>query len=102
LTTYRYRKNAAPGAPGPGSGERWDGADVKVCVANKGELSDGPWSLVGSDDGLYQPSTDIYSQFPLPQYPAGDTPVGAGQCVRGWIIFNVPRKASITELQYSV
>lgn len=97
-----YKTNAAPSAPAPGGGQRWDGALVKVCVKIKSTLSNGPWSLIGADSGLYTPSSDIYQQFPEPQYPSGDQPVAAGQCVRGWIIFPVPTATRVVQVQYSL
>lgn len=102
-TVYAYTPDAATGAPPPQDPSRkWEAIDVKVCSAVGGSVSNQPWSLVGSEAGSYNPSSTGYNQFPEPQYPFGDRAVNKGECVRGWIVFDVLRTAVITKIRYSV
>jgi hypothetical protein len=104
VTVYAYRKGAAPDAPAPDVANReWQAIDVKVCVdLAKASVSNGPWTLIGADAGLYTPSGIGYGGFPQPAYPFGEQVVTRGQCVRGWIVFDVTRSVTIKQVEYSV
>jgi hypothetical protein len=104
VTVYGYKRGAAPDAPAPDVANReWQAIDVKVCVDQaKAIVSDEPWSLIGADAGLYTPSSIGYGQFPQPAYPFGEQAVTRGQCVRGWIVFDVTRSVKIKQIEYSV
>jgi hypothetical protein len=104
VTVTAYKTDAAPDAPAPSdTTRRWDGINVKVCVHEAdASVSASPWSLVGSDDGNYTSSNITYNQFPLPHYPSGDHPVTPGECVGGWIIFDVPKTVHVSRIRYAV
>lgn len=73
-----------------------------MCPTIAGTITNDPWSLIGNDSGSYDPSNIGYAQFPQPQYPFGEHPVSAGECVRGWIVLDVLRSVAITKIRYSV
>lgn len=83
-------------------GNVWAALDVKVCDQT-GDIfvNNQPWQLSYPDGSRIAPSGSTYSDFPQPEYPAGDTAVPTGSCVRGKIVFNVPGKKRPTTIVYS-
>lgn len=102
VTVFAYQADVAQDAPEPESGGRWDAADVQVCNG-EGEafVNQLPWSLIGASNEFFDASGTGYSQFPTPGYPFGDTNIGVGECIRGWIVFDVTSDALITGVRYS-
>lgn len=89
--------------------DRWYSALVRVCATVNGdekgkpiEVSWAPWS-VADDDGARFNITGWTGGivYPLPTYPQ-DSPVrlSKGQCVKGWITFNVLPSAKVTRVIY--
>lgn len=70
----------------------WATVEVKVCVT-RGDVtvSQFPWQLAMPDDSRFQTTGLFGGTMPKPEYPAADTPVRAGDCLRGKIPFLVPR-----------
>jgi len=88
---YAYKQPVAGKAPKPDQdGFEWGAADVEICSKIAGFLNNLSWTLVYADHTRIEASNVGYQQFPLPAYPAGDTDITAGQCVRGWITYPVP------------
>lgn len=87
-----------------GAGNKWVGIKAKACNrVEDNTFSWAPWSLRDADDGVY-PSLDLLGPaFPKPTYPQGDASgvVKTNECVSGWIVFEVPKGAKITQVKYS-
>lgn len=88
---YAYKQPVAKGAPKPEQeGFEWGAADVEICSKVEGYFNNLSWVLIYADHTRIEASSVGYQQFPLPEYPAGDTDIAPGQCVRGWITYPVP------------
>jgi hypothetical protein len=104
VTVYAYKQPVATGAPKPDQADYGYGAaDVKVCNVTGGStVSNLPWTLTYPDSTTASPSSLEYRQFPLPEYPFGDTPLNVGQCIRGWIVFVVPEARRPATVHYAL
>lgn len=93
---------AAPGAPVPASGGRWYGADVQLC-SGEAEATAGwrQWVVLDTSGGRYEGASISYRQFPVPTFPFAETPVPAGECVRGWVMFPVGDGAQIDRVRFT-
>ncbi|WP_353647945.1 hypothetical protein ABLG96_13795 [Nakamurella sp. A5-74] len=99
VTVFDYRSPTDNEA----TGQVVAGIDVEVCV---GQLPEGtsqvtwaPWSLVGEDNARYSTLApdgggDMGQQFPQVAR------VASGDCVRGWITFDVPPDATVSTVRY--
>lgn len=97
VRVIEYRRDV----PGERDGGRLDGALVKTCIGSDSTLSWSPWSLVDADGGNYPAANYMYGGWMTPQYPfAGERAYRAGDCVKGWIIFDVPPTARFLEVSY--
>jgi hypothetical protein len=88
-TVLAYRQPVATQSTPQGAGHVWAALDVKVCVdVGQITVTNQPWSLAYADGERNQ---EVVSGggFPLPQFPASETVVSAGDCVRGKIMFEV-------------
>ncbi|GAA4668080.1 hypothetical protein GCM10023347_21630 [Streptomyces chumphonensis] len=76
-----------PGIPD----ETWGQLEAKVCV-EEGEIvvSQFPWSLAFPDGARVDITGLTGGDLPRPQFPM-DAPVRAGGCVRGFVMFPVPK-----------
>ncbi len=86
-------------------GYAWAAADVRVCLDenDSGEdvyVSHEPWTLVFSDGSRESPSSTGYTNFPKPGFPWGATDLVPGQCVRGKIVYAVPRVGKPSHVIY--
>jgi hypothetical protein len=104
-TGFAYNQPAAPGASPPPAGNAWAAADVQAC-APKGtifpvSISDAAWSLRATDGFAVSPWRGDDPAFPQPRYPQTPTSLQAGQCVRGWVVFEVPTNGRPQLLRYS-
>lgn len=98
---YAYKQPVAAKATKPDQdGFEWGAADVEVCPKMDGYLNNLNWVLVYADHTRIEASNVIYQQFPAPEYPAADTDVVAGQCVRGWITYAVPAGKKPASVHY--
>lgn len=76
--------------------------DVEVCVSpteTEAKVSNAPWALLDSSNGRYEPGFDV--DGPKPEYPSNYTAVPAGECVRGWILVDVPTASSVDRVRYT-
>jgi hypothetical protein len=89
--------------------KRWAAALVKVCVTKDTttdgepvELSWYPWAAGDAGGGTYG-ITDVTGgvTYPLPTYPTDPKRVVAGQCIKGWVTFNVAPAAKLTTVTYT-
>lgn len=63
------------------------------------EFSNGPWSAAAADGSSFTVMGTFYGNDPVPQYPI-QRGVAPGQCVKGWLLFEVPTGITITTVRY--
>lgn len=95
-TIYSYRQPLPSEQPPSRHGFVYAGLDVRLCVDRIPEGQDGavasdPWSLVYPDDTVTEPANVVREDFTVPLYPQSGRNVPAGECVRGWIAYEVAR-----------
>lgn len=82
--------------------QEWATAEVKVC--NKGTaafpVSPFTWSLAYEDGARVEATHMSGGEFPQPLYPM-DTKVKGGDCVRGHVLFEVPKGGRAERVVYS-
>jgi len=104
-TGFAYNQPAAPGASPAPAGNAWAAADVQSCAPQGTvfpvSISDAAWSLRFGNGTVVNPSHVDDPVFPQPQYPQTPTPLQAGDCVRGWVIFEVPADNRPMLLRYT-
>lgn len=93
--------------------ERWKSGDrpaaframVRACnvsVADGIAFSWMPWAVAGEDGSEYPASDVTMTDDPKPLYPFdGDRGYKVGQCARGWIMFDVPKKDDVAVVRYA-
>ena len=91
---------AVPPTPGGESGEPRTAIDAEVCLdgpaVQASTVSSSPWVVVDSANGRYSAASSTWDTDPQPQYPVGDSALNAGECVRGWIVMNIPADTQLT------
>ena len=105
VTVFAVNQNIALRLPTPASGGHWVGADIETCLKSSlytTTLTVGwsDWSVSDAQNGQYISSDKPYSGFPTPQYPFSDEPIVEGECVRGWVLFPVAKRTTITKVKY--
>jgi hypothetical protein len=104
-TGFGYNQPAASGASPPPDGNAWAAADVQACSPQGTifpvSVSDAAWSLRLADGRSVGAWHGDDPAFPQPRYPQTPTSLQAGQCLRGWVVFEVPANAQQPVLRYS-
>lgn len=104
-TVFAYTQPAASGASPAAAGNAWATADVRACAQDGTifavSVSDATWSLRLADGTAVSPWHGDDPAFPQPRYPQTPTSLQAGQCVRGWVVFEVPANGPPPLLRYS-
>ena len=103
VTVFAVDQNIAPDAPTRPSGGHWVGADIQTCLMKadtKFTVSLREWSAGDAHNGQYKANSLGYRDFPGRQYP-DIGPVAVGECVRGWILFQVTGGVDITTVNYA-
>ena len=61
-----------------------------------------PWTVNDAQDGSYS-ITDVTGgvSYPLPTYPTEPRRLVKGQCVKGWVTFNVAPGVKLKSVTYS-
>jgi len=102
VTYFGQQRPAAPDAPAPqASGTEWVAIDVQLCLnpgVGGGTVRSSSWVVRDAGNGLTDPSSLTYDQFPAPQYPT-EVPLDAG-CVRGWVTYPIVAGKALTSVQY--
>jgi hypothetical protein len=105
VTYVEYRKGIPNADPAPEVADRVDAVLVRVCSTGlkKAELSLATdpvnFHLIDSDGGSYgYVAWDVAS---LPLFPYGKK-LRNGDCVKGWVAFEVPANARITKATYVI
>lgn len=106
-TAYAYRQPLRSMFPPDRHGYTYAGVDARVCIQR---LTDGdrvpvswaPWSLEFADDTVTEPVSSWSDEwFRVPLYPAVERLVRVGKCVRGWILFEVPKGKRPVRIVYA-
>jgi hypothetical protein len=104
-TVFGYSEQVAPSAAPPSAGHMWAAADVQACALPGSvfqvTVSDAPWSLRFADGTVVNVSQADDPQFPQPRYPSTPTALQSGECLRGWLIFQVPTGNPPTVVRYT-
>jgi hypothetical protein len=98
-TAYAYRQPLRSSAKPRRRGYAFAGVDARVCVlqvdgTNRLPVSWAPWSLEFADDTVAGPVGGWSDEsFSVQLFPGTgfDRQVREGRCVRGWILFEVPK-----------
>jgi hypothetical protein len=100
-TAHAYKQPVAANAKAPEQeGYEWGAADVEVCAKVAGFLNSSSWRLVYADHTTSENATP-HSQFPKPEFPWEDRDMDAGQCIRGWITYAVPKDKRPVTVEYN-
>lgn len=103
VTAFTYRQPLPADDQPTRKGYTYAGADVRVCLTKgpNGTVSWDPWHLVFADATTIEPVSSWSDEiFQVPLYPGFDRPLPRGRCVRGWIVFEVPKGKRPTGINY--
>ncbi len=104
-TVFGYTQPAADGAAPSQAGHVWAAVDAQACrepgSVFQVTVSSGPWSLRFPDGTSAAPSQADDPHFPQPRYPDTPTALQPGQCLRGWIMFDVPQVGRPLAVRYA-
>lgn len=99
ITVHDLRRTTAADAGGT---QDVVGIDAEVCP-NFGITvsSEGHWVVLAKEKGKgnFQPSETNPAGF-TPEFPYQPKPTGAGQCVRGWVTFQVDPGVALGSIRY--
>jgi hypothetical protein len=106
-TVLGYRQPALASDPpgtslGVPAGSQWGRLDIKICLTTGDPISvsQDPWHLQFAD-GSQADNTGLNGgDFPKPEFPQ-DSTVLTGRCVRGGIMFPIPKGQRPTQVVYS-
>lgn len=104
VTVHSIDRNVAP-APGDDASQTRTAIDAEVCLdgadAPQAQISSTPWYLTDASNGRYSPASTTWQSDPQPQYPIGAV-ANPGECVRGWLMMNVPASTDIQAIRYEL
>ncbi len=99
----KYQDTGIKGVPEMlSSGQKWAAVEVKVCNTGTDGFGISPfvWSLAYSDGARVEAAGTNAGDLPQPVYPM-DAKVKVGDCVRGYIAFQVPESGRPDRVLYS-
>ncbi|MEV4253805.1 hypothetical protein AB0J52_11630 [Spirillospora sp. NPDC049652] len=103
VTAFTYRQ-PLPGRYLPRTGFEWAGAEVETCMKRATTqfttVAVQAWSLRLPDGSTVQPEEPLAKNYEVPLYPISPRNIRAGNCVRGWAVFEVPGKVRATGIIY--
>lgn len=102
-TVLKYQDKGIKGVPEMLSpGQKWAALEVKVCNTGTDVFGISPlvWSLAYADGARIEAAGINAGDLPQPLYPM-DAKVKAGDCVRGYIAFQVPEAGRPERVLYS-
>jgi hypothetical protein len=105
VTVLSYKQPVAKSAPTPDQkGYEYGSLVVRVCNDDDHTqtVNTSPFRLLYSDDTEIESVNTGYSQFPQPEFPWGDHSVRAGKCVKGSVVFEVPKRKRPVQVAYNV
>ena len=75
--------------------------DIEVCAdAPISGISSSTWTVIGSDGAEYTPIPGDDAPI-IPVYPTRLTALKVDQCLRGWVVVDVPADAQVTTVRYT-
>lgn len=76
--------------------------DVEFCAGSEPrQVYNQRWSVLDPANGRYEP--ELFSiDAPKPEYPSSLTPVNPGECLRGWILMDIPPAGGVNRVRYSL
>ncbi|MFI6595001.1 hypothetical protein ACIBHX_02065 [Nonomuraea sp. NPDC050536] len=107
MTVLKFRQPFPSRFPPDRAGYEFAGIEIRQCfktISAKEGISVGwePWSLTYKNGTIVDPpSSWSADHFSVPLYPR-DRPVRAGQCVRGWIPYEVPKGKKPSTVAYTL
>lgn len=95
-TAVAYRQPLRSSSTPERAGFVFAGLDAKLCMVQTpdGEpanVTSEPWTLTFGDATTTEPVTALPRAFSVALYPDVSKPLAPGECVRGWIVFEVPK-----------
>lgn len=99
-TVYQI-KDPAPVTTPPDTGKRWVALDVGACLQVTSPIRTDKWAVVDKAGHIYNAYPTSASEYPDALYPDGHT-IPAGQCARGWIVYQVAGTDPIVSVQYTL
>lgn len=107
VAVLKFRQPFPSSIPPERAGYEFAGVEVRRCyktISREGGLTVGwgPWTL-GYRNGNIVESPNLWSanQFSVPLYPR-ERPVRAGQCIRGWIPYEVKKGTRPATVAYTL
>ncbi|NEA21605.1 hypothetical protein [Actinomadura bangladeshensis] len=94
-TVFSYRQPLRSQVPPRRGGYVYAGLEVRVCLDSgpgASTVSWDPWSLTYPDNTTIE-TVNSWSDdwFSVPLFPGMDRPLRPGRCLRGWVLFEVPK-----------
>ncbi|WP_406156947.1 DUF4352 domain-containing protein [Streptomyces canus] len=102
-TVLKYQDKGIKGVPEMlSAGQKWAALEVKVCNTGTDGFGISPlvWSLAYADGARIEAAGMNAGELPQPLYPM-DAKVKVGDCVRGYIAFQVPQAGRPERVLYS-
>ncbi|MEV5570721.1 hypothetical protein AB0L06_11765 [Spirillospora sp. NPDC052269] len=103
ITAFTYRQ-PLPGRYLPRTGFEWAGVEIETCMKRSTTtattVSVPAWSLRLPDGSAVQPEEPLAKNFEVTLYPVNPRHIQAGDCVRGWAVYEVPGKVRATGIVY--
>ncbi len=97
-TLFAVQRDVTPAA---GSTAPRTAIDVEVCAdAPISGISSSTWTVISADGNEYTPVRGDDAPI-VPVYPTRLTALKVDQCLRGWIVVDVPADAQITSVRYT-
>lgn len=91
----------APKDEKPARGKRYFAAELTITNTGTARLQEGPWiSTTVTDSAGHQYDTATVTTLPAGAELPGEVKTAHGAARTGWIVFEVPKTAKITGLEY--
>lgn len=97
-TLFGVRRDVTPAA---GSTTPRTAIDIEVCAdAPISGISSSTWTVISTDGTEYRPTPGDDAPI-IPVYPTRLTALKIDQCLRGWVVVDVPADAQVATVRYT-
>lgn len=97
-TLFGVKRDVTPAA---GSTTPRTAIDIEVCAdAPISGISSSTWTIIGADGSEYRPIPGDDAPI-IPVYPTKLTALKVNQCLRGWVVIDVPPDVQISTVRYT-
>ena len=97
-TLFGVRRDVTPAA---GSTAPRTAIDIEVCAdAPISGISSSTWTIIGVDGAEYHPVPGDDAPI-IPVYPTTLTALKVDQCLRGWVVVDVPADQQVATVRYT-